>query len=458
MKKHIFIIIIILLGGMSLKSQQSVISGKVINGNGLTIRLMTYTDQISYLRQTLASSPIGPDETFSFTFDNPSIRFCWLDIEFQQVELFVQPGQSYVIDIEMNSESLTTSYYNRSTLPSKLIKDDNDNLNTSIQDFNQIYNDFLLNIADNSQSQSSKYVYENFNQAVSLRFQKSNHSYLQDYIKYKLASVQMFMRVKSRLNIGLEYIKEQPVLYDNLEYMDFFHLYFDKYFLTSSKFLNYNKSYDLINGNLPLAGVLDSLKADPVLDEIWIRELVLLDGLKDLYNVAGFTRSRILYLTSEISKTSKYFDNRRLATNLLTRFRRLQSSSPAPEFTLKGFVDQKEYKLADFSGRKVYLAFFESANPACQSELGQIAGIYEEYKDKVAFVAIAVDKNPAQLADYLGRSAIPWLVLDYGGNLELLENYDAITFPHFLLISDKGKILNCPAPSPSENIRKLLDL
>jgi len=102
------------------------------------------------------------------------------------------------------------------------------------------------------------------------------------------------------------------------------------------------------------------------------------------------------------------------------------------------------------------LAFFESGNPACQSELGLITDIYEEFKNKVNFVAISVDKDPAKLAEYLMKADLPWLVLLYGGNLELLENYDAVLYPHFILLNDKGQIVKCPAPSPSENIIKLL--
>jgi len=265
----------------------------------------------------------------------------------------------------------------------------------------------------------------------------------------------LFMRLKSRDNIGLEYIKDQPVLYDHLEYMDFFHLYFEKYFLTGGKYFNYNKTYDLVNGTASAAQILDSLKIDPVLDGIDIRELLLLDGLKEIYNVSGFKRDRIDFLINEIAKNGNSAESRNLASNLLVRLGRLQSGSPAPGFVLSGVSNKLKYRLSDFTGKYLYLAFFDSQNPACQSELGMITDIYEEYKSKVAFVAISVDKNLDDLADYLQRADLPWLVLHYEGNLELLEQYDANTYPHFLLISDKGLIVRCPAPSPSENIQKL---
>lgn len=450
-------LICVLFTGLPLSAETSTISGRVINGKGLTIRLMIYSDQVSYLRETLKSTLMGADETFNFSIETTSVKYCWLDIEFQQAELFIQPGQTYEIEIEVKDQSITTSYYNRSGLPFKIIKDDSDHLNISIQDFNQLYNDFLLNYADNIRSRSSKATFDTFIKAIDLRFQNNNNPYFKDYIRYKTASMQLFMRLKSRDNIGLEYFTGQPVLYENLEYMDFFHLFFEKYFLTGGKYFSYNKAYDLINGNATSADMLDSLKADPVLTDIGLRELLLLDGLKDLYNVSGFKRNRILLLVDEISKNGSVPENRKLAENLLIRMKRLQPGSPAPDFKLAGVSGKYEYQLSDFSGKFIYLAFFESGNPACQSELDLIRDIYDEYRNKVAFVAISVDKDPGKLTEYLKKAELPWLVLHYSGNIDLLENYDASTFPHFLLIDEKGRILRCPAPSPSENVQKLFN-
>jgi len=456
MKKITAAFILILLSGFTLKAELSTVSGRIINGKGLTVRLMTYSDQVTYLRETLASALIGEDEKFLITIENNLIRYVWLDIEFQQAEMFIQPGQSYEIEIEMKNLSISASYYNRTGLPVKILKDDSDNLNLYIQDFNQLYNDFMLNYADNVRTHSSSGMFDTFIKAINLRFQNATSPYFMDYIRYKTASMQLFLRLKSRDNIGLEYFTGKPVLYENIEYMDFFHLFFEKYFLAGAKYLDYNQSYDLVNGNAAAADILDSLKADPVLKDAGLRELLLLKGLKELYYISGFNRSGIILLVNEISGNGSSPDTRKIAENMLVRLKRLQPGSQAPEFKLSAFNTGKKYQLTDFRGKYIYLAFFESGNPACQSELGMITGIYEEFRSKVAFVAVSVDKDPGKLAAYLKAADLPWLVLQYGGNLELLENYDAIAFPHFILIDDKGQIVSCPAPSPSENIKKLL--
>jgi peroxiredoxin len=456
MKKISAAFILILLFGVTLQAETSNVSGKIDNGKGLTIRLMTYSDQISYLRKTLASAQIGDDGLFNFTVENNTTRYVWLDLEFQQAELFIQPGQSYDIEIELKNSATSNAYYNRTSLPIKIVKDDADNLNLYIQDFNQLYNDFMLNYAENVRSRSSVSTFDTFIKAINLRFQNAQNPYFLDYIRYKTASMQLFLRLKGRDNIGLEYFTGKPVLFENIEYMDFFHLFFEKYFLAGGKYFNYSKTSDLINGSASSAAILDSLKADPVMKDAELRELLLLDGLKDLYNVSGFNRNRIILLADEIYMNSKFGEIRQVATNVLARMKRLQPGSLAPDFVLTGFGDGNKYQLSDFKGKYLYLAFFESGNPACQSELGLITDIYKEFQNKVDFVAISVDKDRAKLADYLEKADLPWLVLTFDGNLELLENYDAIIYPYFILINDKGQIVKCPAPSPSENIKKLL--
>ena len=188
------------------------VSGRLINGKGYIIRLMTFSDQLTYLRQTLAKDTVGEDERFNLIVDINSIEYCWLDVEFQQVELFIQPGQNYELDIDLNNQSLSSSYYDRGKLPFKLTMDDTDHLNSSIQDFNQLYNDFLLNYSQKIREGGSKTAFDNFLKAIDLRFQNATNPYFLNYVKYKTASMQLFMRTKSRETIGSDYISSQPVL------------------------------------------------------------------------------------------------------------------------------------------------------------------------------------------------------------------------------------------------------
>ncbi len=455
MRKSFLTCSLVLMSILVLRAEPAVIHGRVINGQGFTVRLMTFSDQVSYLRETLESQVIGEDEKFSFSAAIDKVSYCWLDIGFQQADLFIQPGQTYELEINLEKDAASASYFNRTGLVYSFLRDDDDRLNSSIQDFNQLYNDFLLTYAQKPGTSAAKSAFNNFRTAIDLRFQNATHPFFLDYLKYKTASMELFLRIRGQETVGMEYISGQPVLYDQPEYMDFFHLYFEKYFLTGSKYFNYNKTYDLVNGTASVYDILDSLKIDPVLNDPDVRELLLLDGLKELYSVSGFKRNRIIAMLTELSNNGNSPQSQYIASNLLKRLSRLQPGTPAPSFTLPEVTTGKEYNLADFSGKPVYLAFFDSGNPACKTELALIRDIYETYRDIVVFVAISVDKDLQVLSDYLAGAGLPWLVLHYAGNIDLLEQYDATTYPYFVLINEKGGIARCPAPNPSENLERL---
>jgi len=457
MKKLVCLVWMILLIAGEAMPRQVEISGKGINGNGLTIRAMAYADHVTKLRETLATATIGPEGHFHLSFQIAGTRYIWLDIAFQQAEMFVQPSGNYEVELKLLNDAISASYYDRFGLPMKIVRDDPDKLNLYIQDFNQLYNDFLLNYTDNIGPRSSSAVFETFNTAVKLRFQNAANPYLIDYIQYKMAGMQLFLRLKSRDNTGMEYISGKPVMYENIEYMEFFHLFFEKYFLARGKYFHYNKTFDLINGNVPLEKLLDTLKADPVLQDRETRELLLLIGLKELYFTSGFSKKRIESLIREMAVHAVSIENKAIAANLMRRLHRLQPGNPAPGFSARGVLDDELYTLEDFKGHYLYLAFFESGNLASQAELNMIDEISGQFGNKVKFVAVAVDADWQNLRHFSEDMKLTWQILHYGGDLQMLEDYDASTFPHFILIDDQGMILRSPAPSPSENIRGLFE-
>jgi hypothetical protein len=437
--------------------QKSTVSGTVAGGQGRIIRLMKYSDQVSYLRTTLDSDTVNADGAFHMECEPAETIHAWLDIDFQQADLFIQPGEEYSVAIDSARLSLTSSYFDRGQLPMEITDDDSDRLNLYIREFNELYNDYLLNYTGTSGPGSPSASFEAFRKAVQIRFQNAENPYLQSYIRYKSASMQMFLRIKGRDKLGLEFISGQPVLYENVEYMDFFHLYFEKYFIAGSKYFSFNKTFDLVNGPNPAATILDSLKVDPVLTDLQTRELLLISGLTELVRIQGFKKERVRQLIGELASGAVSRENREIASNLLARLDRLQPGTQAPPLEGIDVVSGQRLTLSDFQGRKLYLAFFESRNPASQSELDLGGELIAKYGERVNFVAVSVDKDPQKLRDYIKASGTKWRVILHDGNPGSLEDYDATTFPHFVLIGPDGKIIRCPAPSPSENIRRMLD-
>lgn len=456
MKLRNALLLVFIPAWLTIASAPVTVTGKVNDAAGKVIRLVTFTDHVSYLNQTLALDTVSPDGTFSLRAEINSTRYSWLDIDFQPAELTLKPGGSYEVELHYDSRTINASYYDRPGMGLDLIRDDDDHTNHYIRDFNRLYNDFLLGYASGSASRNPSGAYETFRKAIELRFRNAGSPYVNDYIRYKTAAMQLFLKTKSRENIGMEYLASQPVLYDHIEYMDFFQLFFEKYFIAGNRYFTYNTTNELINGTAPLAVILDSLAADPVLGSRELRELLLLQGLKDLYGMSGFKKNRITGLIHALETGSDFAKIREVASGLLVRLNRLQPGTPAPALHAFALESGEKITLEDFAGRKIYLVFFSAQNAASLAELALARDLIATYGEQVSFLAVSVDRDPELVRNMPGREDILWEMVMFDGTPDMLEDFDATTLPHFLLIGPDGKIVRCPAPSPSENVAQLL--
>ena len=184
----------------------------------------------------------------------------------QQGEIFLKPGDTYIIQVfpEKNAEEI--AYYDRSSLDFNIQKSPPDSLNEKISMINELYNDFLLKNA-HIQGSPGKAGVKDIMHRMNALMDNDSDQYLQDYIRYKIASLELFSRTRSNDEIAAGYLTDHPVLYQNVEYMDFFHLFFEKYLLTNNTYFPYSKTSSLINGKAPEKEILTELMKDPVLKD-----------------------------------------------------------------------------------------------------------------------------------------------------------------------------------------------
>lgn len=453
MKKISFLFVFVIL---SLGSYASVttISGVISGGEGMVIRLMRYADQISYLPETLDMDKAGPMGEFELNTEIEDITATYLEVNFQQGWIFIQPGNHYEVLVEPSEEGLGSDYYDRPPLGLDFVSDDEDNLNTLIRTFNGLYNDFILENGSRLHGQDRKKLLEQFISEADQSLGSERNSYLAGYVRYKIASMELFMGLKSKQTLAEIYLENDPVLYDNLEYMDFFHLFFEKYLVSNNRYFTYNEADRMVNGEAGIGAILDTLARDPFLQRNELREMVLMAGLKDMSNMSGFNKERITNLLEQLSRYTSIPENRKIALDLVRRIRWLQPGTPAPSFTLPD-LEGKNVSLDDFRGKYTYLAMFRPDDMTSRFELDSLLRIYPEFKDRINFITIMVSETRP---DSTGLSVtMPRPVLWFNDRFDLLDAYRANTFPYFILIDPKGLVYRFPAPAPSENLRGLFE-
>jgi thiol-disulfide isomerase/thioredoxin len=256
----------------------------------------------------------------------------------------------------------------------------------------------------------------------------------------------------NQAEIGKMYFANAPILYENVEYMDFFNQYFEKYITATCRSLKFTDYKTLIDGQESYKRLMKALEADSILRKPQLRELVLIKGLLELYNTPGYNHEKIIGILNMIVVESKFPENRIVADNVLKMLTKLLPGTPAPGFKLLNRIN-KEVTLAEFKGKPVVLNFWTTYCQPCVTEMDRMKPIYDKFKDEVVFISISADKDFLKSVYFINmKSNFVWNFLHIGSNYNLLKEYDVKSYPLYVLIGKSGNIVKYPADLPGSGL------
>jgi len=137
--------------------------------------------------------------------------------------------------------------------------------------------------------------------------------------------------------------------------------------------------------------------------------------------------------------------------------------SPSPKF-----VNYENYKggttsLDDFKGKYVYVDVWATWCGPCKAEIPFLKELEKEFHGKnIVFVSVSVDKKDAHETwkKMIAEKEMGGVQLfaDNDWNSQFVKDYGIEGIPRFLLIDDKGNVLNPDAPRPSNpNLKAVLN-
>ena len=109
----------------------------------------------------------------------------------------------------------------------------------------------------------------------------------------------------------------------------------------------------------------------------------------------------------------------------------------APDFAFTDLATGRNMKLSDLRDKPVFLNFWATWCPPCVKELPHIQAKYEQYKDKINFVAISLDgeqEAPAQFVPSRGYT----FPVGYGNEREISRAYNVEAIPMSFIIDTSG--------------------
>jgi len=457
-------LIFILLLPLICFSQSVKITGTAPGAEGKRIEVIKFEDLITFQEKTIAGSLVDSTGSFSLTFNLDQTIFANLSIDFHRVDFYIQPSKSYNINIapmNYNEMKEINPFLQSAKLEIGFAKDDPEELNSHIQAFDSVYNDFLLNNFNALYRDRNKLKLDSFRMKVVTTFSMIRDPYFVNYCKYKIASLVQLGQAMNQAEIGRMYFANAPVLYENTEYMDFFNQYFSKYITATCRALKFTDYNTILNGPESYKRMMRALEADSTLKKVQLRELVMIKGLLEMYHTTGYKQENIIALLGSVADESKFPENRQVAKNVIRLLTKLRVGTAAPGFKLKNKM-QKEVTLSDFKGKPVVLNFWTTYCQGCITEMDRMKPIYDKFSDQVNFISISADRDFSKMQFFVNlKSDFVWNFLHIGDDYNLLKEYNVKSYPLFVLIDKDGNIVQYPADLPGsgmeQSIQKLVN-
>ena len=119
--------------------------------------------------------------------------------------------------------------------------------------------------------------------------------------------------------------------------------------------------------------------------------------------------------------------------------------------------EQKELNLENFKGKPLFVNFWATWCPPCVAEMPSIQRLYDEYKDKVAFILIS-NENAAVINRFIEKNEYSMPVYSLLSNVPAV--FETSTIPSTYLVSPSGRLLiskTGAAKWDSPKIKKILN-
>ena len=174
---------------------------------------------------------------------------------------------------------------------------------------------------------------------------------------------------------------------------------------------------------------------------------------------AATTNEELMALIPQIIKNTELLQELNQRINLVNK---LKSGQPFPPF--EGVVDINDklisFEQLNLKGKMLFIDIWATYCPDCRKELPALETLQQTYKGKpITFVSISVDRDKEAWKTMVKEKKLGGIHLYASPETKELfkELYDLRSIPRYMLIDEKGNIINANLPMPSDkNLKELI--
>ncbi|MBI5218924.1 MAG: TlpA family protein disulfide reductase [Bacteroidia bacterium] len=448
--------IFIICGPVSF-SQNVTVSGTDKEWSGKELLFYTYSDQITYIPDTLCRCKINTAGDFSCSFILHETKPVYVLLGKYIGVLYAEPDKTYQIQFPENKEKtkaeLLNPYFEEEQIYLDIENATKNELNNLIRRFDRMYNDYtssrfyeIYKFAKHSGVDS---VITFMDTTVAFKENK----YFDNYKKYKFAHLRYFAYIRHENVLTKEYYRNQPILYNNTAYMNLFNQAYDNYFKYYAKTPEGANLPINIAKSKSVREIKKTLSKNMALDNDDLKEFVILKGLHDAYFSHDYKESVLLQTLDSLCLQTANPEHKKIGENIRKKILQSVTGSFTPSFELYG-TDSALYRLSDFRGKYVYLCFCNTLSYACREEFELQKKMFEKNDPTLEFITIFTDEDTKKIKDYVKKNGYKWLTLSSGSHPQITKEYNAKVSPSYYLIDPNGKLIVSPAKTMKEGFEE----
>ena len=174
---------------------------------------------------------------------------------------------------------------------------------------------------------------------------------------------------------------------------------------------------------------------------------------------ATATNEEIIALVKQLVKDNDLLNTLSKHIDLVNK---LKAGQPFPALPALTDLNDKEvkYEQLPLKGKLLFIDIWATYCPDCRKELPALEALQEDYKtEPITFVSISVDRDKEAWKTMVKEKKLRGIHLYASPETKELfkELYDLRSIPRYMLIDEKGNIINANLPMPSDkNLKELI--
>lgn len=424
------------------------ISANLFAQNKAYITIQSTTTQIQEFRIVTFKEPTIAEEIPLGNIKlNNKIGSCEIEFNSNIIPILVF-NKNTEIELYAATNDTIILNYNGADLEITNIND----LNKSIQNINEACNNFFFRASKREGAPLPAKQTRAFCDSMMLHFKDTNTTYIKEYLKYKMAYVEISANARSRKEAGKKYFNNNQLQFDNPAWKDAFSTLYKGYFIQYKNSKKGEQLNVLFNNKKAYNELLTEFSKDTIVFSPEIKKLVFVQGLNELFQLKQPNKNYLLSLLSEAKEIEKSPEILASIDAIIGHYSRFDVGNKPAELTLIDARNKNEINLSKIKGKAIYFCYYPLFNQLTQQEIIFLKGIYKKYQTKIEFIVVT-DADESTIEAVAKNLGLPFPIASASSaNTNIsnwLERKDVI---NYMLIDSSGKIYQAPAEGPETGV------